>query len=134
MMLLYSDAYVQIRLHENGYRAALEVTWLNRCSGEELQQASVHAAMLARRHHVNAWIANDQSIGKLNVADLYWADQMLESMHRDLGLDRFALLLSDLAPNREQFRPYLAKYSKPHSLLELGLFDDVAQAREWALD
>ncbi|WP_162910462.1 hypothetical protein [Hymenobacter oligotrophus] len=134
MKILYSDDCVQVVLHDNGYRTALEVNWLNRCTGEELQRATVQAIMLARRHQVNAWIANDQGLGKLSLVDMHWAEQMLENMHRDLGLDRFALLMSDLPHNREKFSPYIQKYTKPHSPLELNLFEDIGTARAWALD
>ncbi|UYZ59462.1 hypothetical protein [Hymenobacter latericus] len=90
--------------------------------------------MLARRHQVNAWIANDQALGPLSLGDLYWAEQMLDGMQRDLGLDRFALLLSDLPQNREKISPFISKYTQPHALLQLALFENVAHAREWALE
>ncbi|OON66244.1 hypothetical protein [Hymenobacter sp. CRA2] len=131
--VLYADQYLSIRLLTNSYRAAVEVDWLNHCSGEELRRLSAQAAQLAQRHYVTSWIANDRALGELTHGDLCWAEQMLNHMHCDLGLDRFAMIVSDLPANQQLLQPLLDKYSGPRSHISLRLFTEPNQARLWAL-
>jgi hypothetical protein len=133
VLALYSSPSLAIHLLQQGPRLALEVTWRNQASGQELQEGSIQALLLARRHRVNAWLSDDQALGPLSPADAQWAATMLHSLQHDLAVTRFALLESEDARNRRLLHPLVAQFSGSDSPLQLQRFASLAQARAWVL-
>ncbi|MGI4865413.1 MAG: hypothetical protein ACRYFZ_15935 [Janthinobacterium lividum] len=131
MKTLLSLPYLNLYLHEKPV-PVLELNWLSYVSSANFHAATLQALHFSELHHVQAWIGDDRMLGAIRPIDTGWAEQHILTPLSQAGLQRFALLDSQIALNQLIIGD-MYKRIKPVVDYEIRHFTDLSEARAWAL-
>ncbi|MCC3156887.1 hypothetical protein LJ737_06545 [Hymenobacter sp. 15J16-1T3B] len=130
MELLATFPFLRLHLHTTGHRA-LEAEWRGFVSSAFLRQALTEALGLARKHRVQAWIADDRRLGPVRPTDLEWVVTTVVPEFVALGIDRFAMIEAE-DPLNKLLISNAADTVTRELPLQVRRFTDPDEARRWA--
>lgn len=130
MRTLLSLPHLILYLHEEP-APVLELNWLSYVSSADFRAAALQALVFSQQYHAKAWVGDDRLLGAIRPTDTEWAEQAILVPLSQAGLQRFALLDSQMALNRFIIGD-MYKRVEPAVSFEIRHFDDLAEARAWA--
>jgi len=131
MELLFSNPYINIRLHR-GAHPTLEIQWLDFVPSAEFRASMREMLHLAQRHQVKSWVVDNRLIRALRPTDLAWSGQEIIVPMSELGVRRLAGVESQDGMNRMGVTALLADVI-PGTQMSSRFFANVEEARAWAL-
>lgn len=133
MNLLFSNPYINIRLHPAPPHNTLEIQWLDFVPSTEFRASMREMLHQARLHQVKSWVVDNRLLRAMRTADLAWAGTEVLTPMSELGVRRFAGVESQDAMNRMGVTALLADVL-PGSRITQRFFPTVEQARAWATE
>ena len=131
MELLATFPFLRLHLHHDTGCRAIEAEWRGFVSSAFLRQALTEALTLARRHGVQAWIADDRRLGPVRPADLEWVVTTVVPEFITLGIERFAMVEAEDPLNKLLITNATDTVTQELPLL-VRRFTDPEAARRWA--
>ncbi|MGI4867560.1 MAG: hypothetical protein ACRYFZ_26810 [Janthinobacterium lividum] len=132
MELLFSNSYINIRLHRSAHNT-LEIQWLDFVPSADFRASMREMLHLAKQQQVKAWVVDNRLIRAMRTADLAWGGQEIIVPMSDLGVRRFAGVESQDGMNRMGVTALLADVI-PGTKMTSRFFATVEEARAWAME
>ena len=132
MELLFSNPYINIRLHRGAHNT-LEIQWLDFVPSTDFRTSMREMLHLAKVQQVKAWVVDNRLIRAMRTADLAWSGQEIILPMSELGVRRFAGVESQDGMNRMGVTALLADVI-PDTRITSRFFATIEEARAWALE
>ncbi|RZJ93847.1 MAG: hypothetical protein EOO60_04345 [Hymenobacter sp.] len=131
MDLLYSNPYINIRLHPGPPHDTIEIQWLDFVPSADLRASLREMLHLAHKHAVKAWVVDNRLLRAMRTADLAWSATEIMQPMSDLGVRRFSGVESYDGMNRMGVTALLADVI-PNTKMTQRFFSTIEEARAWA--
>lgn len=131
MELLYSNPYINIRLHPGPAHKTIEIQWLDFVPSADFRASMREMLHLAHKNAVKSWVVDNRLLRAMRTADLAWsATEVLQPMS-EMGVRRFAGVESLDGMNRMGVTALLADVM-PGTQITSRFFPSIDEARAWA--
>lgn len=133
MELLYSNAYINIRLLPGPPHNTIEIQWLDFVPSTDFRACMRQMLHLAQLHHAKGWVVDNTLFRAMRTADLAWSGTEVLLPMSELGVRRLAGVESHDAMNRMGVTALLADVI-PGTQIANRFFPTVEEARAWATE